>query len=70
MLLLKPHYLHWGKEVAPFLLGESISIIKTIIYIMVAWGGIEPPTQGFSFLCSTDWATKPNGCWSKIRTYA
>jgi len=22
--------------------------------IMVAWGGIEPPTQGFSVLCSTD----------------
>jgi hypothetical protein len=21
---------------------------------MVAWGGIEPPTQGFSILCSTD----------------
>ena len=26
---------------------------------MVASGGIEPPTQGFSVLCSTDWATKP-----------
>ncbi len=24
------------------------------------WGGIEPPTQGFSVLCSTDWATAPN----------
>jgi hypothetical protein len=22
--------------------------------ILVAWGGIEPPTQGFSILCSTD----------------
>ena len=21
---------------------------------LVAWGGIEPPTQGFSILCSTD----------------
>ena len=27
---------------------------------MVASGGIEPPTQGFSVLCSTDWAMKPN----------
>ena len=27
---------------------------------MVAPGGIEPPTRGFSVLCSTDWATKPN----------
>jgi hypothetical protein len=22
--------------------------------ILVAWGGIEPPTQGFSILCSTN----------------
>jgi len=22
--------------------------------LLVAWGGIEPPTQGFSILCSTD----------------
>ena len=22
--------------------------------LMVAWDGIEPPTQGFSVLCSTD----------------
>ena len=29
------------------------------LYWMVAWDGIEPPTQGFSVLCSTDWATKP-----------
>ncbi len=27
---------------------------------MVVPGGIEPPTQGFSVLCSTDWAMKPN----------
>ena len=25
---------------------------------MVPQGGIEPPTQGFSVLCSTDWATE------------
>ncbi len=25
---------------------------------MVPRGGIEPPTQGFSVLCSTDWATE------------
>jgi len=22
--------------------------------LLVAWDGIEPPTQGFSILCSTD----------------
>ena len=27
--------------------------------IMVARDGIEPPTQGASILCSTDWATEP-----------
>src|ERR1019366_4901525 len=27
---------------------------------LVARGGIEPPTQGFSILCSTDCATRPN----------
>ena len=26
---------------------------------MVAQGGIEPPTPGFSVLCSTYWATEP-----------
>ena len=24
------------------------------LFNLVAWGGIEPPTQGFSILCSTD----------------
>jgi hypothetical protein len=24
------------------------------LVVLVAWGGIEPPTQGFSILCSTD----------------
>ena len=23
-------------------------------HVFVVWGGIEPPTQGFSVLCSTD----------------
>ena len=27
---------------------------------LVPRGGIEPPTQGFSVLCSTDWATEAN----------
>ena len=27
---------------------------------MVARAGIEPATQGFSVLCSTDWATEPS----------
>ena len=25
-----------------------------LLDVLVAWGGIEPPTQGFSVLCSTD----------------
>ena len=33
-------------------------------WIVVAKGGIEPPTQGFSVLCSTNWATWP--AWIKI----
>jgi hypothetical protein len=24
------------------------------LILFVVWGGIEPPTQGFSVLCSTD----------------
>src|SRR5699024_9186609 len=32
---------------------------STIISKMVARDGIEPPTQGFSVLCSTDGATDP-----------
>ena len=27
--------------------------------LFMAQDGIEPPTQGFSVLCSTDWATEP-----------
>ena len=30
---------------------------------LVPRGGIEPPTQGFSVPCSTDWATEPNKKW-------
>ena len=29
------------------------------IFFMVAQNGIEPPTRGFSVLCSTNWATGP-----------
>ena len=32
----------------------------TLLIKMVAPSGIEPPTQGFSVPCSTDWATEPN----------
>lgn len=31
-----------------------MKIIRIKIIIMVALDGIEPPTQGFSILCSTD----------------
>ena len=34
---------------------------------MVASGGIEPPTQGFSVPCSTDWAMKPKIKWRSRR---
>ena len=34
-------------------------IYKGLSFFEVVWGGIEPPTQGFSVLCSTDWATAP-----------
>lgn len=26
----------------------------SVFLMLVAWDGIEPPTQGFSILCSTD----------------
>ena len=35
---------------------------------MVPRGRIELPTQGFSVLCSTDWATEPDGCEEWIWT--
>ena len=28
--------------------------LNITIEAFVVWGGIEPPTQGFSVLCSTD----------------
>ncbi len=33
---------------------------------MVVRGGIEPPTQGFSVLCSTDWAIEPWRSWREL----
>ena len=30
------------------------------VLLLVVWAGIEPATQGFSVLCSTDWATAPS----------
>jgi hypothetical protein len=30
------------------------NLLNSLIINMVAGGGIEPPTQGFSVLCSTD----------------
>ena len=33
------------------------------INLMMAQDGIEPPTQGFSVLCSTDWATEPHNVY-------
>ena len=35
----------------------------------MARDGIEPPTHGASIHCSTNWATEPNYCGSRIWTY-
>ena len=32
----------------------SVACMKQLPGKWVAWDGIEPPTQGFSILCSTD----------------
>ena len=37
---------------------KGIFNIRLFSKQMVPWGGIEPPTRGFSVPCSTDWATK------------
>ena len=38
-----------------------LEIVRILWYKkMVAQGGIEPPTPGFSVLCSTYWATEPH----------
>ena len=34
--------------------GNEKSLTYQGLRSLVAWGGIEPPTQGFSILCSTD----------------
>ena len=51
--------------VAKYSIQLSYERIYTVGYtpnvlFMVASVGIEPTTQGFSVLCSTDWAMKPN----------
>ena len=33
---------------------KYIDTKKAGLCLLVVWGGIEPPTQGFSVLCSTD----------------
>ena len=38
----------------------KLLIYRQLLIDFVVWGGIEPPTQGFSVLCSTDWATAPS----------
>ena len=42
--------------------GDALPLSHSRIYclkkLMVPPGGIEPPTQGFSVPCSTDWATE------------
>lgn len=31
-----------------------MQLMHKALILFVVWGGIEPPTQGFSVLCSTD----------------
>ena len=48
-----------GLEPATAALARQCSTTEPLPRIfMVPWGGIEPPTRGFSVPCSTDWATK------------
>ena len=49
----------WTGDSFPVWYYTCFSAILPNQWLMVAWDGIEPPTQGFSVLCSTDWATKP-----------
>ena len=39
--------------------GHKKNLFEVFIFLMVAPAGIEPATQGFSVLCSTDWAMEP-----------
>ena len=41
-----------------FHLGKVALYHWVIPAYLVPWGGIEPPTRGFSVLCSANWATK------------
>ena len=47
---------------------KPISYEIGFTFQMVVPVGIEPTTQGFSVLCSTDWATGPFGCGGRIWT--
>ncbi len=48
-IVLHPPLHRKPKEKARYVLSSGLSFTS-----LVAWGGIEPPTQGFSVLCSTD----------------
>lgn len=43
-----------GYKLAPFFKPDFIVILQSLDFTGVARGGIEPPTRGFSVLCSTD----------------
>ena len=47
---------------------QPLFISWNAIFQMVVPVGIEPTIQGFSVLCSTDWATGPFGCGGRIWT--
>ena len=45
----------------------TLRIAESLLFVV--WGGIEPPTHGFSVHCSTNWATAPSfwGAFFKSR---
>jgi hypothetical protein len=49
-LIKPPANYTWGKNKTP----ETFMNQGFLLFLFVVWGGIEPPTQGFSVLCSTN----------------
>ena len=48
-------YIKLPPKLPPFLLkNKKVALGATFKQLVVVWAGIEPATQGFSVLCSTD----------------
>ena len=72
---------HWATLAYPFIIFtlrnfhrgwcpkvDKLSLSGDLTFGLVPKGGIEPPTQGFSVPCSTDWAIWANGDSEGART--